>query len=57
MIPEIKLKISLQEMSARGAKIIAQQPDISYEEALHQVQWLKKNSKVSQSLRKDRKGS
>lgn len=52
MIPEAKLKISLQEWSLKGAKILAQQSEISYATALQQVQWLKQISKVTQSSKK-----
>jgi uncharacterized protein YfeS len=55
MIPEVKLKISLQELSLRGAMIIAQQPEISYAQAFQQVQRLKKTSKVKHSLKKSRR--
>ena len=48
MIPEKNLKISLEELSLRERKIIAQQPEISYAQALEQVQRLKKISKVNQ---------
>jgi hypothetical protein len=49
MIPEAKLKISLLELSSKGSKILAQQPEISYAEAILQVQRLEKTSKVNQS--------
>jgi len=52
MIPGIKLKISLQELSLRGRQIIAQQSGISYVQALQQVQRLRRNSKVTQSSKK-----
>ena len=52
MIPEVKLKISLQELSSRGARIIAQQSGIAYAQALQQVRRLKKTSKVKPSLKK-----
>jgi hypothetical protein len=54
MIPETNLKISLEELSLRGQKIIAQQSEISYAQALAQVQRLKEISKVKQSLKKSR---
>ena len=41
-------KISLEEMSLKGKKIIAQQSEISFAKALAQIQLLKKNSKVAQ---------
>ena len=52
MIPEVKLKISLKELSSKGKLIIAQQPEIYYAAAIQQVQRLKKTSKVRQSLKK-----
>jgi len=55
MIPEAKLKISLLELSLKGAKILAQQSEISFVQAFQQVQRLKKTSNVSQSLKKSRK--
>jgi len=54
MIPDIKLKISLQELSLRGNQIIAQQSEIHYAAALQQVIRLKKISKVNQSQKKSR---
>jgi hypothetical protein len=54
MIPETKLKISLQELSLKGAQIIAQQSEISYAAALQQVQWLKEISKVTPLSKKSR---
>lgn len=54
MIPDAKLKISFQELSLKGAQIIAQQSEISYASALQQVLRLKQNSKVTQSLKKNR---
>lgn len=54
MIPEANLKISLKELSLRGQRIIAQQSEISYAEALAQVQRLKEISKVTQSSKKSR---
>jgi len=57
MIPEANLKISLKELSLRGQKIIAQQSEISYAQALAQVQRLKEISKVKQSLKKSRPDS
>ena len=39
-------KISLEEMSLKGKKIIAQQSEISFAKALAQIQLLKENSKV-----------
>jgi uncharacterized protein YfeS len=52
MIPDAKLKISLQELSLKGAQILAQQSEIHYAAALQQVAWLKQISKVTQSLKK-----
>jgi len=57
MIPEVKLRISLQELSSRGSRIIAQQSGISYEQAILQVQQLSQTSKVKQSLKKSRLSS
>jgi len=54
MIPEANLKISLTELSLRGQQIIAQQPEISYAQALAQVQRLKETSKVSQQSKKSK---
>jgi len=48
------LQMSLEERSLRGKKIIAQQPEISYAQALAQVQWLKEVSKVEQLKKKSR---
>lgn len=45
MIPDKNLKISLKESSLRAQQIIAQQPEISYAQALAQIQRLKKTSK------------
>jgi hypothetical protein len=57
MIPEPALKISLEELALRGSRIIANQPPVSYEYALRQVQWLKENSKVKQSSKKSKLNS
>lgn len=57
MIPDVELKISLEELALRGSRIIAKQPPISYKDALRQVQRLKENSKVKQSLKKSRVNS
>jgi hypothetical protein len=54
MIPAKKLKISFEELAIRGARVLSQQTEITYEEALLQVQRLKKNSVVSQRLKKSR---
>ena len=48
------LKISFEEASLRGLRIIAQQPAISYAQALAQVQRLKETSKVISSSKKRR---
>ena len=55
MIPDIKLKISLREMSLRGNRILAQQSETSFAKAMQQVNRLKKTSKVNPSLKKSRK--
>lgn len=52
MIPEKKLKISLQELSLRGYQILALQSEISYPQALQQVQRLKQITKVNQSSKR-----
>jgi hypothetical protein len=57
MIPEAELKISLEELALRGGRIIAKQRPISYADALRQVQWLKENSKVKQTSKKNRLNS
>ena len=44
MIPEKFLKISFTERSLRAKKIILQQPEITYAQALQQVQRVKKDS-------------
>jgi hypothetical protein len=54
MVPEQKLRISLKESSMKGRIILAQQSEISYAEALQQVQRLRKISKVKPSLKKGR---
>ncbi len=48
------LKISFEEASLKGIRIIAQQSATSYVKALAQVQLLKETSKVSSSLKKNR---
>ena len=50
-------KISLEEMSLKGKKIIALQLEISFAKALAQIQLLKKNSKVAQLSKKNRLAS
>ena len=52
MIPEKDLKISLEELSLREKKIIARQPEISYAQALEQVQRLRKISQVNPLLKR-----
>ena len=52
MIPETKLKISFKELSLKGYSIIAQQSEISYAQALQQIQLLKQTSKVSRLSKK-----
>ena len=54
MIPDIKLKISFQELSLRGSRVIAQQSETPFAVALEQVKRLKKTSKVKQSSKKSR---
>jgi hypothetical protein len=44
MTPNKNLKISLKELSLKNKEIIAQQPEISYTQALAQIQRLKKTS-------------
>lgn len=44
MIQKTKFRISLAERTSIGRQILAQQPEISYAEALAQVQRLKKIS-------------
>ncbi len=57
MIQEKNWKISLEELSLRGKQIIAQQPAITYVQALAQVQQLKKTSSISQKSKKSRVNS
>jgi len=54
MIPEKDLKISLEELSLRGEKILARQPATTYAEALAQVQRLKEISKVNGDVKRSR---
>lgn len=54
MLPAKNLKISLEELSLKGQQIHAQRSEITYEQAVAQVQWLKQTSKVSQSSKKSR---
>jgi hypothetical protein len=53
MIPEAKLKISLQEMSLKGAQILAQRSETTYAQAFQQAQRLKQTSKVNSSSKKN----
>jgi hypothetical protein len=57
MIPEAKLKISLLELSSKGSKILAQQPEITYAEVILQVKRLEKTSEVNPSSKKSRNGN
>lgn len=54
MIQDKKLRMSFSEMSLRKKQILAEQSATSYQEALEQVQRLKKNSKVQQPSKKCR---
>ena len=45
-------KISFTDLSLKNTQILAQQSEISYAQALAQVQRLSKTSKVSQSTKK-----
>lgn len=49
------LKLSFEERASLGEKIISQQPEISYQGALAQIQKLQEASKVNQSSKKHRK--
>lgn len=55
MIPDSKLKISFQEMALRGVEVLAQQPKITFSQAVEQAQRLKENSKVHSSSKKSKK--
>jgi len=57
MIPEAKLKISLQEMLVKEAKILAQQSETTFAQAFQQAQRLKQPSKVNSSSKKSRQVS
>lgn len=57
MIPEAKLKISLQEMSLKRAQILAQRSEITFAQAFQQAQRLQKTSKVNSSLKKNRQNA
>jgi hypothetical protein len=54
MIPELKLKISFEELSLKGKQVIARQSEITFAKALQQVQRLKQTSTVKHSLKKSR---
>jgi len=53
MIPDVKLKISLQERSLRGKAILAKYSPIFYAADLQEVERLKKDSKVEHSSKKN----
>ncbi len=53
MAKKKKLHISFTEMSLKGSRILSQQSEISYAQAIQQVERLKKTSKVSSSLKKE----
>jgi len=57
MKSEKNFKMSFKELAEKGQKILAQQPPITLEKALAQVQRLKANSKVGQSSKKSRSAS
>lgn len=57
MIPEGKLKISLQEMSSKRAQILAQRSEITFAQAFQQAQRLKETSKVNSSSKKNRQSA
>lgn len=52
MIPNEDLLISSEEMSRRGAIILAQQPPVTYEQALAQVKRLREMPKVKEEDKK-----
>ncbi len=54
MLPEKNWSISFGELSLRASRIIAQRSEITYAQALQQVQRLKKTSKVDQLSKKSR---
>ena len=54
MIPDNKLKISFQEMSSRGVKVIATQSATTFARAMEQVERLKVNSKLISNEKKNR---
>lgn len=57
MIPDSKLKISFEEMALRGAEVLAKRPKITFAQAVEQAKRLKRDSKVSSSLKKSRQTS
>lgn len=54
MIPKENLEMSFEELALKGKEILTQQPEISYEQALAQVQRLKDMSVVNQSEKRNR---
>jgi hypothetical protein len=54
---EQNFKISFQEMSLRNQEILSIQPEISYAQALKQIQHLKKISQATNHQRRADKGS
>ena len=54
MIPEEKLKLSLEEMSIRGAKILAQRFETTFEKSFEQAQRLKLTLLVNSSSKKNK---
>jgi len=51
---EENYKISLAESALKGKAIIAQQPAITFVQALQQAQRLKKNSNIDKKLKKSK---
>jgi len=54
MIPKKDLQISFKESLLKGKQIISQQPEISFAEALAQIQRLKKTSNSNPQSKKSR---
>ena len=54
MIPDNKLKISFQEMTSRGVKVIATQSATTFARGMEQVERLKVNSKLISNEKKNR---
>lgn len=52
MIPGNRLKISLLKLSSIGYRILAQQSEISYQQALQQAQRVKLTSRIKLSSKK-----